>query len=158
MASGASAGQRWVNVTPLVFLACSVVGWVGFAVPALVRALLPGWAQGRVWILTIALPPALACLVWRAYSKRIGRTKEAGRVGWLAFWASLAWPVCVFGLVLFSALIAWRIPSVREDENAGEVLVFLFFMAGSAVATAICWLLSQSIVRALWPKPVRHWT
>ena len=155
MASEASSGQRWVNVTPLVFVACSVVGFLGFLTPALVGALLPTWAHGPACLVVIAFPPALALLGWKAYARRIARTTEATRVGWLAFWASLSWPVCVWGMLLMSALVASGIPRLQEDENAAEVLVFLFFLVGGCVATTVCWLLSRTIVRALWPKPVR---
>ena len=149
------AGQRWVNVTPLVFLSSCAVGFLGFVGPAFVGALLPSWAHSRTWFLVIALPPALALLGWRAYASQIARTSEATRVGWLAFWAALSWPVCIWGMVLISALVASRTPRFQEDENAGEVLVFLFFLVGGGVATVVCWLLSRTIVRALWPKPVR---
>jgi hypothetical protein len=156
MASEASDGQRWVSVTPLVFLACSVVGFLGIVAPALVGALLPKWAHGRAWLVVIALPPALALLGSRAYARQIARTNEATRVGWLAFWAALSWPVCVLGMLLMSALVASRSPRFQEDENAAEVLVFLLFLVGGSVATLVCWLLSRTIVRALWPKPVRR--
>jgi hypothetical protein len=151
MARKAGTGQ-WVNVTPLVFLASSAVGFLSIALPAFVGALLPSWAQ-RGSLVLIIVPPALACLGWSAYARHIARTTVATRVGWLAFTAALAWPACILGTALLGALLASSIPGVLENEHAAEGVMFLLFLVGCCVATVACWLLSRTIMRALWPRP-----
>jgi len=145
--------MRWVDVTPLVFFTNSAVGFVGIAAPAFIRPLLPGWAQSAGSLVAMAIPATLALLGWRAYSASAGRMPSTS-VGWLAFWAVLAWPVCVFGVMLAGlALVSPHARSVEQDRDAGEILVLLLFVLGSGLSVVVCWLLSRRIVQALWPKP-----
>ena len=151
MAGSSRPASRWVDVTPLVFLINSAVGFLAMGSPALVLALLPVWAHGPWCIGAIALPGAIALLGWRAYSARVSEPAKANRVGWMAFWSALSWPMCVLGAMLVGVQLAS--PAQLRDEGAGEMLAFVSFLLGSAIAIVVSWLLSRRIVHSIWPKP-----
>jgi hypothetical protein len=138
---------RWTDVTPLVFIVNTAVGWAAFAAPSLLPNSGPHWAHDVAMLVVLAL----GAMGWRAYSA--GVSARGWRVVILAFCAAASWPIGIFGAVVGGGWMLLPQVLATDQADGGEVVVFLLFIIGGAAAALACWWFSRVMMRTIWPKP-----
>src|SRR5262245_65702003 len=88
---------RWVDVTPMVFVINTAVGWSAMWTPALFSHSGPPWLNRVAWLCGVAIPPTLSLVVWRAYGGRVGARAYRRRAGYWAPGAAAAAPLASVG-------------------------------------------------------------
>jgi len=139
---------RWTDVTPMVFIVNTAVGWAAMGAPSLLLKSGPHWASDVAMLVVLAL----GAMGWCAYVGRAGLSVRGWRVGILAFCSAASWPIAILaavggGWTMLSPFLA------PDQTDGGEVIVFLLFIFGGAAAALACWWFGRVMTQTIWPKP-----